>query len=426
VIHRLQVRGYKSLVNASVEFERLAVIVGPNGAGKSNLLDLIHLASRLVSRETVREAFESHRGRPIEAFHSREGFGQAETEQATQRSFHMTIDLELSPSVVESVNAALEAREKLQASEASYTRVTETRLRYSLSVTLHTRTGELLVSDEDLRALKRDWTPKSPETRSPFIEKQTEDGKSRFVARIERQSHPRYFEVQRPRTLLSELSDPVYHPHVVAAAREIASWRVYYVEPGVMRGDLGVQSADEPGRRGEFLPAYYYTLQGKVPSTFRGIVKNLRDLVPGLHDLRVDVRDGLLEIIAIQKAGAEFPARLLSEGTLRLMCILGIAVAPHPPAVVVYEEPENGVNPSRLDVIAEIVRRASVERRDGSQFILTTHSPLLCEILSEYLIACTWDSARGTTFRTLELQQDGLFTQREIARALDDSTASVS
>jgi predicted ATPase len=426
VIRRLQVRGYKSLVDSTLELDRLAVIVGPNGAGKSNLIDLIQLLSRLVSRESVREAFDGQRGRPAEAFHAPTGFGAVSSrtkESVAQRTFTVVCDIELGVGVVESVNGTLAERERIQGSDVPYTRVSERLLRYSLTVGLRPATGELTIEDERLEALKRDGTPK--ESRPAFVERQMIESKPRFVARIERQSHPRYFETSRPRTLLSELSDPVYHPHVVAAAREIASWRVYYVEPSRMRADLGVQSADDPGRHGELLPAYYYTLQTKHPATFRGILRNLRDLIEGMHDLRVDVRENaILEIVAIQKTGAEFPARLLSEGTLRLMAIIGLAVAPHAPSVVVYEEPENGVNPSRLNLIVDIVRRASLDRRDGPQFILTTHSALLCRMLAGHLIGCTWSAPGGTKFRRLELDPQGLFTEDEIAAALEHEAES--
>jgi predicted ATPase len=76
MIHRLRVRRYKSLRDCEVQLAPISVLLGPNGAGKSNLLDLIGFVSQLASRETVREALKDHRGRPLEAFHAREGFGK--------------------------------------------------------------------------------------------------------------------------------------------------------------------------------------------------------------------------------------------------------------------------------------------------------------------------------------------------------------
>jgi predicted ATPase len=330
------------------------------------------------------------------------------------------VDLELHPSVVREVNETLERREKSVGAE-TYTRVTETSLRYEIAIGMEPQSGELFVLDERLSALKRDGRLKT--SRKPFIElEHAPDGSRRFVARIERQSHPRYFDAHRPRSLLSELSDPVYHPHVVAAAREISSWRVYYVEPTSMRAEVPVQGADDPGRSGELLAAYYYQLQRRHPFAFGSVQRSLGSVVAGLERLRVDVREGLLEIVAIQRGGAEFPARLLSEGTLRLLCVLGLAVAPRPPAVVVYEEPENGVNPARLDRIASILRSAVETREDASQFILTTHSPLLCRLLSDALLACAWTADGGTRFEPFDVDIDNLYFESELAQRLDELT----
>jgi predicted ATPase len=427
VIRRLHVRGYKSLVDATIELAPITVIFGPNGAGKSNFLDLIGLLSRLASAETVRQAFEGHRGRPLEAFHSAEGFGPQAYERLLQgpnRSFLVECDLELHPRIVDEVNDALTKREQLVGAEVPYTRVSETRLRYGLQITMHPQSGELFVTDERLQALKADFEPKKETSRRPFFELEDGDeGKPRFVARIERQSHPRYFESHRSRTLLSELSDPLYHPHVVAAAREIASWRVYYVEPGQLKRDVPVQAAEEPGRSGELLAAFYYTLQEKEPGTLRAIEQNLREIVPGFEGLRVGVRDGLLEMVARQKGGGEFPARLLSEGTLRLMSLIGLAAAPRPPAVVVYEEPENGVHAARLELLAEIIRTAVEVRPHGSQLVLTTHSPLVCNLLPDHLVVAGWSQDSGSLFEVFTLDRDSLFFESELARVLDAATA---
>jgi predicted ATPase len=45
LIQRLEVRGFKSLVDVSLDFTDLTVLVGPNGAGKSNLAHSIGFLS---------------------------------------------------------------------------------------------------------------------------------------------------------------------------------------------------------------------------------------------------------------------------------------------------------------------------------------------------------------------------------------------
>lgn len=423
MLRRLRVSGYKSLRDCEFRLQPITVVFGPNGAGKSNLLDLLGLLSALVSRDSIGDAFAEHRGRPLEAFHSPKGLSPVGIQDLLSRekvSLRVECDIEMHPRVVEAINDSLKERESTEGAERPYTRVTERHLRYTLEISARPKTGEMHVSDESLVALTADGVPKAG--RKPFLEAGMVGGRRRFTARVERQSHPRYFDGMRTRTLLSELSDPVYHPHVVAAAREIAAWRVYYIEPTRMRGENPIQGAPEPGRHGQWLAAYYYFLQGKQPATLRSIVRNLQDLVVGIRDLRVDARgEGLLEIVATQTGGAEFPARVLSDGTLRLLCLLGIVVAPSPPPLVVYEEPENGVNPARLDRIAWFLRNAALQRKDGMQFLVTTHSPLVCELLPDALVRCAWDIDHGTRFDPFPWKPDTVFFSAHLRAAIDGS-----
>jgi AAA15 family ATPase/GTPase len=69
MIRRLKVSGYKSLREVEVRFEPLSIIFGPNASGKSNLLDALSLLSRMVTQKNLKEAFEQHRGLPLESFY---------------------------------------------------------------------------------------------------------------------------------------------------------------------------------------------------------------------------------------------------------------------------------------------------------------------------------------------------------------------
>ena len=78
--------------------------------------------------------------------------------------------------------------------------------------------------------------------RPPFIQRDED----RYIVHMEKQSHPRYFPLKRNRTLLSEISDMVNHPHLVAARNEIASWRTYQVDPSRIRRETGLLGAPNP------------------------------------------------------------------------------------------------------------------------------------------------------------------------------------
>lgn len=61
----------------------------------------------------------------------------------------------------------------------------------------------------------------------------------------------------------------------------------------------------------------------------------------------------------------------LSDGTLRFLLLVAILANPEPGALVAIDQPEAGLHPSMLPVVADLARQAA----DSTQVILTTHSP---------------------------------------------------
>ena len=64
-------------------------------------------------------------------------------------------------------------------------------------------------------------------------------------------------------------------------------------------------------------------------------------------------------------------ATFLSDGTLRFLYLLTILANPEPPALIAIDEPETGLHPSMMSIIAEY----AVEAARKTQVVLTTHSP---------------------------------------------------
>ncbi|MDQ3012989.1 MAG: AAA family ATPase [Acidobacteriota bacterium] len=67
----------------------------------------------------------------------------------------------------------------------------------------------------------------------------------------------------------------------------------------------------------------------------------------------------------------EVSAADLSDGTLRFLLLLTVLIAPNPPMLIAIDEPETGLHPSMLPIIAEF----AVEASSRTQVIFTTHSP---------------------------------------------------
>lgn len=68
----------------------------------------------------------------------------------------------------------------------------------------------------------------------------------------------------------------------------------------------------------------------------------------------------------------------LSDGTIRFICLSTALLQPNPPATIIIDEPELGLHPSAIGILAELIETAS--RR--TQVIVATQSPLLMDYFS--------------------------------------------
>lgn len=378
MLKRIRIKGYKSFHDVEVRLSPLAVMFGPNAAGKSNLLDALQLLAKLGTSRTVKEAFEPpYRGKPLESFTIADKGLRGLIEQ-DRLTFSIEADLHLSDGVVEAVNREIRemrrpgAEAQMGNGEKALARVRERDLRYRIEVEMLPRSGFLRVSDEYLAALNSKGEPTGK--RRPFIERQGE----KLHLRLEGQAHPTYYDRYLDHSVLSMPHYPPHYPHLVAARRELESWFFFYFEPRErMRAANPVKEARHIGLMGEELAAFLNTLRALEPRQFEAVEKALRTLMPQMDGIEVEVSDLGEAELRIREGGVAIPARVLSEGTLRMLGLLALAGAKSPPALVGFEEPENGIHPRRIEMIAELLTtRASLGQ---TQYIVTTHSPLLSD-----------------------------------------------
>ena len=381
MLKRIHIQGYKSLEDVEVSLSRLVVLFGPNAAGKSNLLDALQLLSKLGTSRTVKEAFDPpYRGKPLESFTiGQKGIkGLLEQERL---SFSIEADLNLSDAVVEAVNRQiLEMRRPHGEGESKErklpARVRERDLRYRIEVEMLPRSGVLRVADEYLAALNSKGEPTGK--RKPFLERQGE----RIHLRHEGQAHPTYYDRYLDHSILSMPHYPPHYPHLAAARRELESWLFFYFEPRErMRAANPVKEVRHIGLMGEELAAFLNTMKATDERQFRGVEKALHALMPNIDGIEVEVSDlGEVEL-RLKEGGVAIPARVLSEGTLRMLGLLALTGVDDAPALVGFEEPENGVHPRRIQLIAELLK--TQETLQQTQYMVTTHSPILPDLLAD-------------------------------------------
>ena len=142
-----------------------------------------------------------------------------------------------------------------------------------------------------------------------------------------------------------------------------------------MRAANPVKEVRHIGLMGEELAAYLNTLRATEPNQFKVVEKALHTLLPNIDGIELDVSDiGEVEL-RLRENDVAIPSRVVSEGTLRLLGLLALNGAGAPPSLVGFEEPENGVHPGRIQLIAEFL---NTRRRIGvTQYIVTSHSPIL-------------------------------------------------
>jgi len=393
MLTRIHVRGYKSLKDVEVKLADLSVLFGPNAAGKSNFLDALQLLSKLATSRTLKEAFEPpYRGKPLESFNFAEKGIKGLIEEE-RLSFTFEADVRLPDAVVDAVNRQI--REMRRSSAASdvesletdmasknVAAVRERNLRYRIEVAMLPKSGILMVEDEYLAALNEKGEPTG--RRKPFLSR---EGR-RLHLRLEGQAHPTYFERYLDHSILSLPHYPPHYPHLVAMRKELENWLFFYFEPRErMRSASPVKEVRHIGLMGEELAPFLNTLKALDSYQFEAVEKALHTIMPNVEGIEVEV-SGLGEVeLRLKEHGIPVPARILSEGTLRILGLLALEGAKEQPSLIGFEEPENGIHPRRINLIAELLKtRTSLGE---TQYIVTTHSPLLPDLMpDESLFVC--------------------------------------
>ena len=215
-------------------------------------------------------------------------------------------------------------------------------------------------------------------------------------------------EIKNDRSILSQKEDRFYYPEITRLAEQFSSIRIYRrwsFEP------------EKPPRlpqlntiSGEFLYEDASNLVGVIDelslktSVYDSLLANLRQLYPMAKRLQAKSYATTKELFLTEETLQEaIPAARLSEGTLRYLSLLAILLHPAPPPLICLEEPEQGIHPDLLSILAELI----IEASQRTQIILTTQSDMLLSALSqvpESVIVCEKDE-KGSHLRRLSTEQ---------------------
>lgn len=392
MIRKFKVTNYKSLKEIDVTLPNLVVVFGPNAAGKSNLFDALNLFSRLVTKKNLKEAFEGHRGVPLEAVHYSMG-GVASLSSQEYHVISFSADVELSDVVIREVEARVrDLRRGIDDTEPAISEkniITHKFLRYDVELQIASRSGQVRIVNERLAALKRGGDEK---LRTPFIEKSG----GRISLRMEGQAHPTYHDVGLDYTVASTALYAPHYPHITALREELSRCHFYYFEPReLMRQGNAIADVTSIGPRGEDMAAFYYTLSERNKPQFNALKLAAAQVLPRLKDLEIERTDKAELFLRVYEEDAFYSNRLISEGTLRVLGLLAALSPVTGSTTIGYEEPENGVHPRRLKHIAELLKNAATTER---QILINTHSPVLPTYFGDTELLVCRRSGSGTEF----------------------------
>ncbi|HVZ39997.1 MAG TPA: AAA family ATPase [Candidatus Kapabacteria bacterium] len=114
-------------------------------------------------------------------------------------------------------------------------------------------------------------------------------------------------------------------------------------------------------------------LSNEHRKTFDELNATMRLLVPGFRELKVRSYGAPGHVMAFwREEGSDQDLSLadLSDGIFRLLCWVVICIDPNPPTLICVDEPDQGVHPRTLPVLAALFKEAS----ERTQVILTTHN----------------------------------------------------
>ncbi len=396
MLTRLQVDGFKNLRQVDLRFGPLTCIAGHNGVGKSNLFDAIALLSDLASMPLVKAATRV-RGTDGRLSGIAQLFGR---DRDALPCIRITAEMTVPRQVHDDFDRAAET--------------TATCLRDTVALTLRKEAGAqegptLHLLDEELVALGleaaarsfkfqpgKTWLAKylkSPRSRTtPLIETLPEGAIKLLGDKDGKGGRPFAVPADKsPQTVLAGVNAST-HPTVLAARREMQSWRMLQLEPTALR------APDEFSGENHLSPT-----GGPLPNTLKRVgchaelANLLSDLIPGV--LRIDVDSDEARQRRILRVTLRdrhpYDASSLLDGTLRFIALGLPGLDPLATGLTCLEEPENSMHPQRIPDVMRLVQglaedlpaddpdQPALLTTSPRQVIINTHSPLVVRDLDD-------------------------------------------
>jgi predicted ATPase len=341
MLKRIAISGFRSVEHATLELGRLNVLIGANGAGKSNLISFFELL-RNIGRESLQH------------FIARQGGANALLFWSAKRTQRIQAEVEY------------------EFGGAPF--------RYA--VDLGYAAGDTLIFEEERYSFQETgpWQKAGTGHKETQLTRLADSGGEGFRQIL---------------FLLDACGS--YHFHDTS-------------QTAAIRQHSGIQEFVRLREHGGNLAAVLYnlrTMHSGGEMRYRRIVQTIRQVAPWFQDFvleRTGPKRGNVSLYwRGQDPDVEFMPHQLPDGALRAMALITLLSLPDDmlPPVLVIDEPELGLHPHALAIVAALAHEAGHRH----QIILATQSvSLLDEFDASDLVVVEHDQ-RATTFERLEPKQ---------------------
>jgi len=339
-IVQLDIQGFRSLKNVSWRPGDLNVIIGPNGSGKSNLLRMLEMISA------------SAQGK-LSSYVQDEGGISAILWDGEASELEWKI--KLSPSIL----PALLVRS------------------YSAHLMRSVLSSSHIVREELLSTTTFHVGEQDEEATKLLISRFTSNAV--YYDDNNRQVHIPKGVVSEEETVVSLANNPMAFNNKILPliASDLGNRSIYHT----FRVDRNASIRHAPVSR----------LENRVSPDGQNLINVLHTLYSNDRKFKQDMNDAMFaafgadfdELIFPPAADQRIQMRVrwktlkreqstadLSDGTLRFLFLMTVLASPNPPPLIAIDEPETGLHPSMLPIIAEF----AVEAATRTQVVFTTHS----------------------------------------------------
>lgn len=263
---------------------------------------------------------------------------------------------------------------------------------------------ELNVVDEFVHIMttssrRRDggWGIGGPRPRDSYTVVGRTSGQIGTIIRQEYQGRRQPFELRLSPAQLALVNVP-QDMHLFPATtwlRQQLEGRVMVYQPDVEALRHAVKSG-QPGMirdNASNLPWLVLQLKQRNPNFFTAWVEHVKLAIPNLADIdaqeREEDRHAYLQLT--YNGDYTVTSSGLSDGTLRILAMTILPYLGEPPAVICFEEPENGIHPRGIELVLQ-----SLSSMYDSQVWLSTHSPVVLAHTDLKSILVMQNQADGT------------------------------